>query len=103
MMLSGGRRRRDNIKFKPNIQLFGGGGNVLGGLVDTITLGATDFSGTKKQQKRMEEELRRQREAEAKKQADEKKKQKEVATNFQESLRQGNLGLLKKSSDQTIG
>jgi uncharacterized protein YdaU (DUF1376 family) len=80
-----------------------GGGNVLGGLVDTITLGATDFSGTKKQQKRMEEELKKQRETEAKKQQAEKDKQRKTAIQFQESLRQGNLGLLKKSSTQTIG
>lgn len=83
--------------------MFGGGGNVLGGLVDNITLGATDFSGTKKQQKRMEEELKKQREAEAKKQQAEKDKQKNTAIQFQESIRQGNLGLLKKSSTQTIG
>lgn len=83
--------------------MFGGGGNVLGGLVDTITLGATDFSGTKKQQKRMEKELKKQREAEAKKQQAEKDKQRKTAIQFQESLRQGNLGLLKKSSTQTIG
>lgn len=83
--------------------MFGGGGNVLGGLVDTITLGVTDFSGTKKQQKRMEEELKKQREAEAKKQQAEKDKQRKTAIQFQESLRQGNLGLLKKSSTQTIG
>lgn len=93
----------ERIKIKLNIQLFGGGGNVLGGLVDTVTLGITDFSGTKKQQKRMEEELKKQREAEAKKQADEKKKQRDTAVQFQESLRQGNLGLLDKSKDQTIG
>lgn len=83
--------------------MFGGGGNVLGGLVDTITLGATDFSSTKKQQKRMEEELKKQQEAEAKKQQAEKDKQKNTAIQFQESIRQGNLGLLKKSSTQTIG
>ena len=83
--------------------MFGGGGNILGGMVDTITLGTTDFSGTKKQQKKIENELKAQKAAEEKKRADEKKKQKEVATNFQESLRQGNLSLLKKSTDQTIG
>ena len=103
MMWNGGKRRRDSIKFKPNIQLFGGGGNIVGGLVDTITLGATDFSGTKKQQKKMEEELKRQRQEEEKKQKEEKEKQKNTAIQFQESIRQGNLGLLNKSSDQTIG
>lgn len=83
--------------------MFGGGGGILGGLADTITLGATDFSGTKKQQKRMEEELKRQQEEERKKQAAEKKRQKDTAMQFQESIRQGNLGLLAKSTDQTIG
>lgn len=102
-MWNGGKRRRDNIKFNLNIQLFGGGGNVLGGLVDTFTLGMTDFSGTKKQQKKMEEELKRQQQEEAKKQQAEKEKQKNTAIQFQESLRQGNLGLLNKSSNQTIG
>lgn len=44
-----------------------------------------------------------QQEAEAKKQQAEKDKQKNTAIQFQESIRQGNLGLLKKSSTQTIG
>lgn len=51
----------------------------------------------------MEEELKRQREAEAKKQQAEKEKQKNTAIQFQESIRQGNLGLLQKSNNQTIG
>lgn len=92
---------------KESERSIGSAGKVLGGLVDTVTLGATDLSGQKKEQKRqqrkIEEELKKSNETAAKKQEEEKKKQKQSTVQMFESLRQGSLGLLKSKDKQVIG
>lgn len=73
------------------------------GVFDTVTGDALDLDGSKKQQKKMEKKLKEQ-EAQAKaKEEKEKEKQKQSEMDFYESLRQGNLGLLKPKTEQTIG
>lgn len=72
-------------------------------MFDAATLDMFDADGSKKQQKKIEKKLKEQ-EAQAKaKEEKEKEKQKQSEMDFYESLRQGNLGLLKPKTEQTIG
>lgn len=73
------------------------------GITDTVTGGIFDLSGQKKDQKKLEKQIK---EREAKAKADEereKKKQLDSQKDFYEGLRYGNLGLLKPKNEQTIG
>ena len=77
--------------------------DAVTGVFDTVTGDMLDLDGSKKQQKKMEKRLKEQeREAKAKEEK-EKEKQKKSEMDFYESLRQGNLGLLKPKETQTIG
>lgn len=77
--------------------------DTVTGVFDTVTGDMLDLDGSKKQQKKMEKKLKEQ-EAQAKaKEEKEKEKQKQSEMDFYESLRQGNLGLLKPKTEQTIG
>lgn len=73
------------------------------GVFDTVTGDALDLDGSKKQQKKMEKQLKQQEAQAKKKEEEEKEKQKKSEMDFYESLRQGNLGLLKPKAEQTIG
>lgn len=77
--------------------------DTVAGVFDTVTLDAFDADGSKKQQKKMEKQLKQQEAQAKKKEEEEKKKQQEADRNFYESLRMGNLGLLKPKAEQTIG
>lgn len=72
-------------------------------MFDTVTGDMLDLDGSKKQQKKMGKKLKEQEQAAKKKEEEEKKKQQEADRNLYESLRMGNLGLLKPKTEQTIG
>ena len=85
-------------------------GGAIGSIVDTVTGvfdsftgDALDLDGSKKEAKKAERKIREQEQAKKKQEKEEKKKQQKSEMDFYESLRQGNLGLLKPKSYQTIG
>ena len=77
--------------------------DAVTGVFDTVTGDALDLDKSKKKEK----EAQKQVQAAQKKAEEEKKQEKEKQIkseiDFYESLRQGNLGLLKPKQNQTIG
>lgn len=73
------------------------------GVFDTATADALDLDKSKKQEKKMKKQIQEQEKKAKIEQGKEKDKQKKSEMNFYESLRQGNLGLLKPKNNQTIG
>lgn len=77
--------------------------DAVTGIFDTATLDIFDFDKSKKKEKEARKQVEAaQKQAEKEKQQ-EKEKQKKADIDFYESLRQGNLGLLKPKQNQTIG
>lgn len=77
--------------------------DTVTGAFDTVTLDAFDADKSKKRTKKIERQMKQQEQAAKKKEEEEKKKQQEADRNLYESLRMGNLGLLKPKTEQTIG
>lgn len=77
--------------------------DTVAGVFDTVTLDAFDADKSKKRTKKIERQMKQQEQAAKKKEEEEKKKQQEADRNLYESLRMGNLGLLKPKTEQTIG
>ena len=73
------------------------------GVFDTVTGDVLDLDKSKKQEKKMKKQIQEQEKRAKAEQEKEKQKQKKSEMNFYESLRQGNLGLLKPKNSQTIG
>lgn len=73
------------------------------GVFDTGTADIFDLDKSKKQEKKMKKQIQEQEKKAKIEQGKEKEKQKKSEMNFYESLRQGNLGLLKPKNNQTIG
>lgn len=77
--------------------------DAVTGVFDTVTGDAFDLDKSKKKEKEARKQIEAaQKQAEKEKQQ-EKEKQKKSEIDFYESLRQGNLGLLKPKQNQTIG
>lgn len=73
------------------------------GVFDTVTGDALDLDKNKKKEKKVKKQIQEQEKRAKVEQEKEKQKQKKSEMNFYESLRQGNLGLLKPKDSQSIG
>lgn len=77
--------------------------DAVTGVFDTVTGNAFDLDGDKKKEKEARKKIEAQQKQAEKEKQQEKEKQKKADIDLYESLRHGNLGLLKPKQNQTIG